>query len=196
MQGLLNFYPTTPGSGSTVMCLGSHHDFEANCQGKPRKGSFVRLVSTRDNEYCRAKAVMVMLGAGDLLLWDSRTVHCSSGVDPTSTAKEAMPEIVTSVDGGGCGEGGGQRQQQGQRQRGPSSPLTRLVAYISMLPRESLGRNEAERAKVGASRRQAVLHGLGSGHDPRKVRSRGHPQGKPASNYAAPAPDDPLWALV
>jgi len=173
VQGLLNFYPTTEGSGSTVMCLGSHVDFEANCAGKPRKGSFVRLLSDRDKAYCRGKAATLMLQPGDLLLWDSRTVHCSSGVDPNcASAAEAL---------------------QGGRER---APLARLVAYISMLPRARLGNSDAERAKVGAARRAAVLQGLGSGHDPRRMRTRGHPQGKPASNYTPPDRDDPRWALV
>jgi hypothetical protein len=69
IQGFLNFFATNPASGSTVMCLRSHFDFEQNCAGKPRKGSFVRLTSSSDLEYCRERAVMVTLKPGDLCLW-------------------------------------------------------------------------------------------------------------------------------
>ncbi len=86
VQGLLNFYPTTAETGSTVMVVGSHKDFERNCRGKPLRGSFVRMhTSAADLAYCRERAVCVALEAGDLIVWDSRTVHCSSGVDTSVT---------------------------------------------------------------------------------------------------------------
>ena len=52
------------------------------------------------------------------------------------------------------------------------------------------------RAKATArqleARRDAVRRGMGSGHDPLKVRSRG----QPSRHYVAPAPGDPRWRLV
>jgi hypothetical protein len=167
VQGLLNFYPTNEASGSTVMVPGSHLDFEKICAGKPTKGSFVRLVSTADVSYCQERAVMVLLGPGDLCLWDSRTVHCSSGVDPTAAVSVALPG----------------------RER---APLARLVAYISMLPRAHLGATDAECAKVAAARRRAVLTGIGSGHDPRRMRVRS----EPSRHYTPPGLCDSRFGLV
>jgi hypothetical protein len=166
VQGLLNFFPTTAQSGSTVVVPRSHHEFQRICADKPAKGSFVRLTSAADRAYCRERAVMVLLGPGDLCLWDSRTVHCSSGVDAAcSSVSEALPG----------------------RER---APLARLVAYISMLPRRSLGMTDHDRQKVEAARRRAVAIGLGSGHDPRRVRTRSQPR----AGYKPPV--NVLWDLV
>jgi hypothetical protein len=166
VQGLLNFFPTTDQSGSTVMVPGSHHEFQRICSGNPSKGSFVRLTSAADLAYCHEQAVMVLLGPGDLCLWDSRTVHCSSGVDTScSSATEALPG----------------------RER---APLARLVSYISMLPRSSLGSSEHDRKRVEAARRRAVAAGFGSGHDPRRMRTKSQPR----AGYHPPV--NVRWDLV
>ena len=72
------------------------------------------------------------------------------------------------------------------------APLARLVAYVSMLPRSRLGRTPEQRAKVESSRRRAVERGTGSGHDPRRMRTRS----QPAAHYKAPARSSRIWDLV
>ena len=73
-------------------------------------------------------------------------------------------------------------------------PLARLVAYMSLLPRERLGAPGFARERVEAARRSAVLRGAGSGHDPRKIRARGG--SSDSRSFEPPSPDDPCWALV
>jgi len=147
-QGLLNFFPATTAAGSTVVLPGSHRDFRENCSRgqKPLRGPFVRMIGRGDAEYCKSRAVQALLQPGDFLAWDSRTVHCSSGIDPAAVVEEVM----------------------GNRK---SASLARLVAYIAMLPRRCLGQVPE---RVAASRKSAVMAGTGSGHDPLQIR-RGWP---------------------
>ena len=103
------------------MCVGSHRDFEANCRGKPPRGSFVRMAQSNnggngpgsgngakrdDLAYCRARAVCVALEPGDLCVWDSRTVHCSSGVDTSALLQcDLPPHCKAHPPGPGPGPG-------------------------------------------------------------------------------------------
>ncbi len=168
-QGVLTIFPATGKTGSTVVCPGSHKDHAENCArgGKQPRGPFVRLTAPGDAEYCAAKAVQLApLGAGDLVVWDSRVVHCSNGA-----AADLRPEHV--------------REARGLPPEAPLPSLLRLVAYIAMMPRSRASARQREQ------RRDAVRRGTGSGHDPLKVRASA-----PSRHYRAPASDDPRWRLV
>ena len=168
-QGVLTIFPATGKTGSTVVCPGSHKDHAENCArgGKQPRGAFVRLTAPGDAEYCAAKAVQLApLGAGDLVVWDSRVVHCSNGA-----AADLRPEHV--------------REARGPAPEAPLPSLLRLVSYIAMMPRSRASARQLEH------RREAVRRGTGSGHDPLKVRASA-----PSRHYRAPASDDPRWRLV
>lgn len=171
LQGLLNFFPANAACGSTVVLPGSHLDFAKNCAGKPSRGSFVRLFGAGVEAYCRDRAVQVLLGPGDVLIWDSRVVHCSSGADITANVRAALPG----------------REKE---------PLARLVAYIAMMPRERLAPTQAGRERLLEQRRRAVLRGQGSGHDPRRLRAGAGAGAEGQGAHKPPAADDPLWKLV
>jgi len=159
--------PHNGAGGSTVVLPGSHRDFEQNCLDKPKYGSFVRMSQAKDLDYCRARAVQAVLGPGDLIVWDSRVVHCSAGADSKATVQQAMP---------------------GRE----AEPLLRLVAYMAMLPRNLLASTVAGHNRVKTDRHSAVMRGVGTGHDPRRVRFNVHA----ARSYTPPEPNDPLWRLV
>ena len=127
----------------------------------------MRLTAPGDAEYCVAKAVQLApLGAGDLVVWDSRVVHCSNGA-----AAGLRPQHV--------------HEARGLPPEAPAPSLLRLVAYIAMMPRSRASARQLEQ------RREAVRRGTGSGHDPLKVRASA-----PSRHYRAPAGDDPRWQLV
>lgn len=187
-QGVLNLLPATAATGSTVLVPGSHKHFERICRDerrtiKPvRQGtvSYVKVTLPSDAEYCRG-AVQVEMNAGDLVLWDSRTVHCAQGVDLGAGEAAAVPAAVmpgaTPAD----------------------TMLARLVAYICMVPRAQL-----RKVKGGREiREEYVKRGMTSGHNP-LVTSLGHDPavtavGAPAQQpvpHAPPPAGDPRWELV
>ena len=159
----------------------SHADgtFEAVCararqrSGGDRLGAFVRLDATRDgaDAAVAARAVQAVLEPGDLLLWDSRVVHCNQGVDPR----------VRRADG--CAATRGARA---------SAPLSRLVAYVSMTPAE-----RATSPALAEARARCVREGFTTGHDVLAAPRRGRgARGEAAQGWRAPPPGDPCWALV
>lgn len=145
-QGILNYFPASAATGSTVLVPGSHARFEEVFQDERRSVKiirqstvdFVKLTQPGDYaKYC-STAEQVELGPGDLLLWDSRVIHCAQGVDLSASETEIM------------GDG-----REGM-------PLARLAAYICMVPRSHMRR----RKECAAARVAYVKRGLTSGHDP------------------------------
>jgi len=85
---------------------GSHHKHDALFDGKGNrdKGDFVRV--DRFNPRLGLEApILVAARAGDLLLWDSRTVHCNTPALEDGDPIQSQPELL------------------------------RVVAYICMMPR-------------------------------------------------------------
>ena len=80
-----------------------------------------------------------MLEAGDLLLWDSRLVHCSQGVDTSVPPKMALPGRETAA-------------------------LGRLVAYVCMVPKirvpEATAQLRAQWAREGLSTHHHPCRGV------------------------------------
>ena len=146
-QGALTLYGATSMTGSTVVCPASHKDFVDNCRrgGKSARGSFVRMTGRGDAEYCAAKAVQVApLGPGDLVVWDSRVVHCSNGA-----AKDLEPRHVLDARGGAAST---------------QPSLLRLVAYVAMMPRTRATPSQIDQ------RKRAVARGTTAGHNPLVMR--------------------------
>lgn len=168
-QGALTVFGADGKTGSTVVIPGSHKDFAANCKrgGKAPRGAFVRMSGAGDAAYCRARAVQVApLGPGDLVVWDSRVVHCSNGASRSLSTGDV-------------------RRARGLGESAPLPSLLRLVCYVAMVPRS--------RAKPGHvdERRRAVFRGATAGHDPLKSR-----RGDVSKSFEAPRRDDALFRLV
>ena len=127
-QGLLNLYNTTEHTGGTVIVPASHHTIDLWVDNIAFNKPTYRMFEDR--------GVTVRLEPGDLLIWDSRMLHCNTGVsvptdDPGSSA---------------C-----------QR------PLRRLVQYVTMKPRPT---SDEELTSVTRARKHAIRNGYGGGHDP------------------------------
>ena len=114
-------------------------------------------------------AVQAVLDPGDMILWDSRVVHCNQG--PCPRFCRAPSDTAALRDG---------------RER---EPLHRLVAYISMVPGSRLT------PKLAAQRRACVMEGRSSGHDPTNIPSGGR-RVSVMPGYRPPTGSDPKWALV
>ena len=91
VQGLVSLLPTTPGTGGNVVVPGSHRMFESIPERYPDR--LARIDPSIDHfrfpaddpQLLETPPIMCHLEAGDMLLWDSRTIHCSSPGDGSPT---------------------------------------------------------------------------------------------------------------
>jgi len=75
VQGLVSLKEANATTGGLVVIPGSHHEHTRIVEGT--ESDFV-LVDGSDPVMKRAPPKLVCCGVGDLVLWDSRTVHCNS----------------------------------------------------------------------------------------------------------------------
>ena len=84
VQGLVSLLPTTPTSGGNIVVPGSHQTFH---QIPERYTERLARIDTSIDHFrfpaddpllAESPPIMCHLEAGDMLLWDSRTIHCSS----------------------------------------------------------------------------------------------------------------------
>lgn len=100
VQGLVNLLPTTPATGGNVLIPGSHKNFEKIPEVYPERLGRLPLdldhfrFPADDPLLSDTQPIICHLEAGDLLLWDSRVIHCSSGgVEPP----EAEPKLLRAI---------------------------------------------------------------------------------------------------
>ena len=102
VQGLVSLMPTSPSRGGNVVVPGSHKLF-ASIPERYRE-RLARIDSSIDHfrfpsddpQLAETPPIMCHLEAGDLLLWDSRTIHCSSPGDG-SIAEDGLTRAVSLV---------------------------------------------------------------------------------------------------
>lgn len=135
IQGYCNLLPTTPSTGGGTVIPGSHLEFAKFGERYREKmealaGEDHFIFPTQDefikNARRSGKCKVPQLEAGDMFLWDSRTIHCStagSEVEVSEALKPSLEEVKKreqkAVELGGCG-------------------LLRAVSFISMVPRHQL----------------------------------------------------------
>ena len=84
VQGLVNLLPTSPQTGGNVMVPGSHRRFEAIPEMYKERLERIHpsidhfRFPNDDPLLADAKPIICHMEPGDLMLWDSRTIHCSS----------------------------------------------------------------------------------------------------------------------
>jgi len=126
VQGLVNFYDSGPEDGGLVVVPDSIHIF--NDIFKTRAGRTDFVVLHRNDEKgiwrneCRRKGlkpIKVCAKAGEMIVWDSRTIHCNA---PATKARELPTD-------------------------GSLLEPRRLVAYVCMTPLKRLTRSVAEKRK-------------------------------------------------
>jgi len=107
VQGLVNLLPMHPSIGGNVLIPKSHMDFP-NIKDKypervakvPRQIDHFRYPANDPLLTTGAKnhPIMCHLEVGDMLLWDSRTIHCSGpGLEDPATADPVLARAVSLV---------------------------------------------------------------------------------------------------
>lgn len=106
VQGLVSLLPSSPATGGNVVVPGSHRLFESIPARYPDR--LARIDSSIDHfrfpaddpQLAATPPIMPHLEAGDLLLWDSRTVHCSSPAiegESDAAATEAQASLLRAA---------------------------------------------------------------------------------------------------
>ena len=142
VQGLVSMYDQDEATGAFAVLPGTHKEFGELCDRyAPRVRGANQFIPLRGNDPLLRgdgrSARIVSCRAGDLVLWDSRCVHCS------------MParQGARRDDESDRGDGGDEDDEDDEGERGGGSGegvalgraparLLRLVAYVCMLPRE------------------------------------------------------------
>lgn len=100
VQGLVNLLPTSPARGGNVLIPGSHKKFATIPDVYPQRLGRVPVgvdhfrFPSDDPMLAGTPPIMCHMEAGDMLLWDSRTIHCSS---PGIEAPVAKAELMRAV---------------------------------------------------------------------------------------------------
>lgn len=153
VQGLVTLHDVSEDTGGLAVIPGSHLSHSDLCSraANPLMPDFVPV--PKDDPVLSTGAGLVLAKAGDLILWDSRTVHCNmpalrfltqttpssppatasvippappSGTDPPTSADAGREKEVEGAEGGTSG---------GHTSSLEASELIRLVGYICMVPR-------------------------------------------------------------
>jgi ectoine hydroxylase-related dioxygenase (phytanoyl-CoA dioxygenase family) len=84
VQGLVNLLPTSPETGGNIVAPGSHRLFEHIPEQYSERLDRIHpsidhfRFPNDDPNLTENQPIMCHMEAGDLLLWDSRTIHCSA----------------------------------------------------------------------------------------------------------------------
>jgi hypothetical protein len=163
VQGVVTLTAATENTGGLCVVPGSHKHHDAVCERAAREygslgGDFVPIVE--EDEILRGGA-LVVCEAGDLVLWDSRTVHCNTpAIDPAPSSPNAAAK----------------REEVGG--------LLRLAGYVCMTPAKMAT------AAVLTERREAFTKGFGTSHWPHEFTSRVAPlPGMPDRDLSTAPPE-------
>jgi len=128
VQGQVNYFDSGDDDGGLVVIPRSIHVFSKIFENRPElgigKSDFIALSKIQNvwnSELDKLQPIKVCVKAGDLTLWDSRTVHCNAGAKPVGF----KPDF----------------------QKGESWNLRRAVSYVCMTPRSRLTPENAQLRK-------------------------------------------------
>ncbi len=159
VQGLVTYYDVTERTGGLCLFPGSQSEHDTLCSRCPSadtKRDFVYLETT-DPIITENQAILPLAKAGDLILWDSRVVHCNtpgltsdvplSSYEPgeeertdggrrkrITMSKEEIYEKVEKYRNGALATSIGESEGV---EKVRDVELLRLVSYVCMLPRGS-----------------------------------------------------------
>jgi Phytanoyl-CoA dioxygenase (PhyH) len=157
IQGLVNLIDVDESTGGNVLVLDSHRLFPEHYTSGQNEFYTKRLVELNGDDWleidpfdehllCPNNVVSICLKAGDMLLWDSRMVHCSYPPSSSATNKQQQEQQQQPQE---------QQQQQEQQQvkKPTAGPLfLRAATLVSMMPRREISTATCE------ARRQAVAY--------------------------------------
>merc|ERR1712244_80900 len=96
VQGIVSLYDQDKSTGSTVVVPGSHHWVQTIVTNLSKGGGDWVSIPKGKLEQMSARKLLICCKAGDLILWDSRTIHCSS---PALLSAKAMQIKWTAQNG-------------------------------------------------------------------------------------------------
>lgn len=104
VQGAVSLLPSSPSTGGNILIPGSHTWFP---DIPDRYGDRLRRLPewldhfrfpVDDPRLQETPPVMCHMEAGDMMLWDSRTVHCSSpGLEPAPPSAPTSPSLIRAA---------------------------------------------------------------------------------------------------
>lgn len=148
VQGLVTYFDATAETGGLCVIPGSHKHHEEVCQRAHTAGMKIDYVSVEHTDpiFKLAEPVLVCAKAGDLILWDSRTIHCNTPALHMAKYNEDPLSFKQTQNSDASG--------------GDSTELLRLVAYVCMVPRSHASMEIMER------RKQTFVHKMPTSHYP------------------------------
>mmetsp|Transcript_28148 Transcript_28148/g.38884 ORF Transcript_28148/g.38884 Transcript_28148/m.38884 type:complete len:261 (+) Transcript_28148:707-1489(+) len=182
VQGLLSMYDVNKTTGGLTVIPGSHKEFlecGKRIENITNMGDFVPI--PRSDPILEKDAIIVTCEAGDLCLWDSRTIHCNTPAPMVLNEKEKKNEKKKKKKKGeDSGESGGKAassaeekgimeekgeecddsSQKEEKGGGDFDELLRMVCYICMTPASKAS------TQVIEQRRKAVKAGITTNHWP------------------------------
>mmetsp|Transcript_27044 Transcript_27044/g.53241 ORF Transcript_27044/g.53241 Transcript_27044/m.53241 type:complete len:411 (+) Transcript_27044:66-1298(+) len=124
VQGLVTYYDATVETGGLTVIPKSHLHHDEVCAQAPAakmKVDFVQLEPPHHAVMQETDGILVCAKAGDLILWDSRTIHCNSPALPQ--AVEAYEQATANLS-----------QADQLAVGGKHDDIIRLVSYVCMVP--------------------------------------------------------------
>merc|ERR1712217_253372 len=133
IQGYVTYFDQNESTGSTVLIPKTHLKVEEAFEGAKMMGDFIRIrANSKLRDSSLFKKILLCCCAGDLVLWDSRTIHCNS---PALLSIEEMKKVHIKRDENG-------------EMRAPD--LLRLVSMICMVPKCRLKKKNVLKQRVKA----------------------------------------------
>lgn len=104
VQGAVSLLPTSPMAGGNILIPKSHKwfagipDTYAERLGKLPEWLDHFRFPVDDPRLQETPPIMAHMEAGDMMLWDSRTVHCSSpGIEPAIASDPSAPSLIRAA---------------------------------------------------------------------------------------------------
>lgn len=137
VQGLVTYYDATPETGGLCVIPKSHRFHEEICENsnlaKKCLIDFVDVSLNGNSSIDTFERVLICAKAGDLILWDSRTVHCNTpGVCLTDNNNDTHDD--------------------------KHDDIIRLVSYVCMVPRYFASSEVIRQRKVAFRNRMPTSH--------------------------------------
>ena len=136
VQGLVSLYDANETTGGLCVIPGSHLAFEAVTARQSQTP--MDFVPVRKGDEILNGGKLVVCKAGDLIVWDSRTVHCNTPASCDVVANALKNKATPQNDAPAhLQQTQTQKKDSGATDNGTDehNELIRLVAYVCMVPR-------------------------------------------------------------
>eukprot|EP00463_Aulacantha_scolymantha_P000371 TRINITY_DN1223_c0_g1_i1.p1 TRINITY_DN1223_c0_g1~~TRINITY_DN1223_c0_g1_i1.p1 ORF type:complete len:391 (+),score=105.53 TRINITY_DN1223_c0_g1_i1:145-1173(+) len=140
VQGLISLYDGGRSTGGLTVIDNSVKDFKGvqSRIDESLKGTWDFVPIPKTDEILQTPGHLVCCKAGDLLLWDSRTIHCNSPGDSFQIDENTKVEVKKTDDG--------------------PWDLIRLVCYVCMTPRKKASKEILEERKCAVEKGVTTNH--------------------------------------